>query len=438
MHPAALRKDRVRIATLLLALTLGVSLCIFTTYFITQHTFEQYEESVFKQNMHLAIKYLEQQKSQLEKLSEPLVTSSAEFDLYVQKPDLLRAKMSLISKDDYPIQYAAVFGSDNHPIFGFESVAGKFKEWPANRITIFSQDDSFLDFKSRGGVRSGLVSVQDKLFLIAAKQVISSEKGKVVGALAIVTPWSNEFVRHLEESMDTEITTIELNSPEKIEQHRSILSKMTGSTVWTILYKDNFMTGYLAIYDSMENPVLLLQLKPTHFDHDRTQAQIFRAVGAIVIILIALSAFVFSKYRTLMREGRKFESAMKESDDRIKSLLQTIPGYVSWLDKDLKYIGVSQKLAEALGKEPEDFVGRRVGTIVKDGTKDFHENILKVAHGKNGSHAFKHELMTKDGKKDVVTVVQAFRDRQESVIVGIDVTEVQVHTEIPTQQKKSA
>lgn len=50
-----------------------------------------------------------------------------------------------------------------------------------------------------------------------------------------------------------------------------------------------------------------------------------------------------------------------KKEGSLRNILDAIPGYVSWVSKDLNYLGANKNLAKAYNIEPEDFVGKPVG-----------------------------------------------------------------------------
>src|SRR3989304_3614078 len=46
---------------------------------------------------------------------------------------------------------------------------------------------------------------------------------------------------------------------------------------------------------------------------------------------------------------------------RLKAVLDAIPGYVSWVSSDLRYLGANKALCDSLGLSEREIVGRQVG-----------------------------------------------------------------------------
>ena len=61
---------------------------------------------------------------------------------------------------------------------------------------------------------------------------------------------------------------------------------------------------------------------------------------------------------------KKKKVAKKSTDGdykRLQAVLEAIPGYVSWVSSDLKYLGVNKNLADSLQINPKDIIGKDVG-----------------------------------------------------------------------------
>ncbi|GFZ99513.1 hypothetical protein [Okeania sp. KiyG1] len=56
----------------------------------------------------------------------------------------------------------------------------------------------------------------------------------------------------------------------------------------------------------------------------------------------------------------KKDSIVTETDEQLQTLLEAIPGLVSWISSDLYYLGVNKHLAEIYKLSPEQFIGKRL------------------------------------------------------------------------------
>ena len=55
------------------------------------------------------------------------------------------------------------------------------------------------------------------------------------------------------------------------------------------------------------------------------------------------------------------EQALRSAKDQLEAVLDAVPGVVSWISRDLRYLGVNRQLAQMFEAEPENFVGKDIG-----------------------------------------------------------------------------
>ncbi|MDY7021298.1 MAG: PAS domain-containing protein, partial [Cyanobacteriota bacterium] len=60
---------------------------------------------------------------------------------------------------------------------------------------------------------------------------------------------------------------------------------------------------------------------------------------------------------------REAHSAMSASRDQLEAVLNAVPGLVSWISSDLRYLGVNKHLAQAYNVPAEEFMGKEVGFL---------------------------------------------------------------------------
>ena len=69
------------------------------------------------------------------------------------------------------------------------------------------------------------------------------------------------------------------------------------------------------------------------------------------------------------------EEALQEATDQLRAVLDAVPGLISWISSDLRYIGVNKHLATSFKLSPESFVGQEINFLEKG--SNFGELIRK-------------------------------------------------------------
>jgi C4-dicarboxylate-specific signal transduction histidine kinase len=120
----------------------------------------------------------------------------------------------------------------------------------------------------------------------------------------------------------------------------------------------------------------------------------------------------------------------KQTDARIRALaserqaiLDAIPGYVSWVGRDLTYRGANQALAEAFGLSPTDFEGKPIG--FRGGV---HKGKLEsiMAEFFSGDKQFLQTEIIFDfpsGPSPFLLSAKKYHHNQKAVLIAIDLTE---------------
>ena len=115
------------------------------------------------------------------------------------------------------------------------------------------------------------------------------------------------------------------------------------------------------------------------------------------------------------------EEALQQAKDQLQAVLDAVPGLVSWISSDLRYLGVNRHLANNLHLPPEEFVGQEIG--FKDNNSPFSEFIREFFE--SSASATSQELTTNiDGhSRSYLVVAQKYHQDQAAVSVGIDITQ---------------
>ncbi|MGD1805844.1 EAL domain-containing protein [Dapis sp. BLCC M126] len=110
---------------------------------------------------------------------------------------------------------------------------------------------------------------------------------------------------------------------------------------------------------------------------------------------------------------------ISEADERLQTLLEAIPGLVSWISSDLHYLGVNRHLAKIYNMAPEEFIGKNIGFLSGDDT-DFTKFVRNFFA--SNATVIVHEMSSAVGQ--YLIVAQKYNQGQAACTVGIDITEL--------------
>ncbi len=121
-------------------------------------------------------------------------------------------------------------------------------------------------------------------------------------------------------------------------------------------------------------------------------------------------------------ERKEAEEALRQARDQLQAVLDAMPGAVSWISSDLRYLGCNRYLAEALDLAPEAVVGRAVGFLgtspeLSEFARDFFANPDREASREIDSREADGSI------RRYLVVARKYHHDQAAVFAGIDITE---------------
>ncbi len=126
-----------------------------------------------------------------------------------------------------------------------------------------------------------------------------------------------------------------------------------------------------------------------------------------------------------LSERIEVQEALQQANDQLQTILEAVPGIVSWISSDLRYLGVNHHLAKLHGLSPSAFVGQDIGFLGV--SSDFHSFVVEF-FADDATETVK-ELTAKvktDGGQSAghyLIVAQKYDRGNAACLVGIDITE---------------
>ncbi|MEC4802865.1 MAG: PAS domain S-box protein [Jaaginema sp. PMC 1079.18] len=120
-------------------------------------------------------------------------------------------------------------------------------------------------------------------------------------------------------------------------------------------------------------------------------------------------------------QRRLAERRLREAKDQLQAILEAVPGIVSWISSDLRYLGVNRHLAGLYGIRPEAFVNKDIGFL---GTGSEFNRFVRDFFTSPHSDSYREVSAQVQGKpKNYLVVAQKYDRDRAAFIVGIDITE---------------
>ncbi|MEC4865233.1 MAG: transporter substrate-binding protein [Jaaginema sp. PMC 1078.18] len=120
-------------------------------------------------------------------------------------------------------------------------------------------------------------------------------------------------------------------------------------------------------------------------------------------------------------EHQQAVRTLQSTRDQLQAILDAVPGIVSWISSDLRYLGVNRHLAQTFGLPCENFVGKDIGFLqassdFKDFVRDFfRSNVTETLHEITAT--------VSDNPRSYLIAAQKYDEGRAAFTVGIDITE---------------
>ncbi|WP_293131252.1 PAS domain S-box protein [Microcoleus sp. bin38.metabat.b11b12b14.051] len=123
---------------------------------------------------------------------------------------------------------------------------------------------------------------------------------------------------------------------------------------------------------------------------------------------------------TDISDRKRSEEALQEATDQLRAVLDAVPGLISWVSSDLRYIGVNQHLATSFKRSPESFVGQEINFLDKGST--FGQLIRNFFDSSSQQTSQEIDVEINGFTRNYLIVAQKYHQGTAAVSVGIDIT----------------
>lgn len=139
-----------------------------------------------------------------------------------------------------------------------------------------------------------------------------------------------------------------------------------------------------------------------------------------VAIAVQQSEF-YQQAQTELAERKQVEAELRSAKDQLQAILEAVPGIVSWISSDLRYLGVNRHLARTFNLPPEVFVGQEIGFLQ---TSSEFDRFIRDFFASPAADAC-CEVSARVGGSDrtFLIVAQKYDQDQAAFTIGIDITE---------------
>ena len=115
------------------------------------------------------------------------------------------------------------------------------------------------------------------------------------------------------------------------------------------------------------------------------------------------------------------ENALRTSQDRFQAILDAVPGIVSWIGSDFRYLGVNHRLAGLFNLSPENFVGRDIGFL--GSSSEFNDFVREFFASPKLESAREVFARVRGEERSYLIVTRKYDRDRAAFFLGIDITE---------------
>ncbi|MBO0348223.1 PAS domain-containing protein [Phormidium pseudopriestleyi FRX01] len=120
-------------------------------------------------------------------------------------------------------------------------------------------------------------------------------------------------------------------------------------------------------------------------------------------------------------ERKQAESDLHNANEQLQAVLNAVPGLVSWVSSDLRYLGVNRHLAAAFQMPVDSFADRPVGFLQT--SPKFSEMVQDFFASPELTQSTEITLDSKGETRSYLVVSQKYHKGTKAVFIGIDISD---------------
>jgi PAS domain S-box-containing protein len=189
------------------------------------------------------------------------------------------------------------------------------------------------------------------------------------------------------------------------------------AVVWQEHYHQVKQKGYLrfqSCHQKKNKQIIPVEVSESYLDPDSTEENI-----QLEDLELPLICWLVRDIRT----QKAAHSAITASRDQLEAVLNAVPGLVSWIGSDLRYLGVNKHLAQAYNVPAEEFVGREVGFLQT--SPEFNQFVYQFFENPKWVDSKEITANVQSLPRTYLIVAQKYQRGKAAVFVGLDITQRQ-------------
>ncbi len=120
-------------------------------------------------------------------------------------------------------------------------------------------------------------------------------------------------------------------------------------------------------------------------------------------------------------DRKQAAQALQETNEQLHAVLDAVPGLVSWVGADLRYLGVNQHLANAFNLPSHSFIGQKIGFM--ENSSKFYDLVPEFFATSESTISTEMNIPFQQEYRNYLIVGQKYNQGQKAVFVGLDISE---------------
>ena len=131
---------------------------------------------------------------------------------------------------------------------------------------------------------------------------------------------------------------------------------------------------------------------------------------------------------------KQAELELQQAKEQLLAVLDAVPGYVSWISAQGRYLGVNRQLADSFNLSPDAFIGKELGFLKN--SPEFTEFMTQFLASSVQTDRQVIEVQVNGSTRSYLIAAQKYHQSTMAVSVGIDITEGKQAEEALKAQKE--
>lgn len=409
---------------LLITISLGLGVVLFVgamgIYRYTLYRYEDLDRIEVEEN---ALR-ISNTLTQFNKVLESKVTDWARWNeayefVLTQNQDFIDANVTAQSFKGFKISGAAFLDADLNVIgvWALDNQQNLKKIATPPNFTL--PHNPIIKQSKENQIRSGLGTLEGNPVFISAASVEDGSGNNVFQGRLV-------FFRYIDSSLIDELK-FQILYPTSIESRfqDGSTKPISGKNVITFFHEEAIAEIPLISLEGDQVAIVksVLPRRIAIFGRDAAGLIFVVLTGLMIACFVALYAFFrFSGVNKDFNELLYAHKDLAEKEAYQAALIASVPGYVSWFDKELNYEGVNERLAKDFGVPATEFIGKKAGFLDASMSPYIHDVLLAFSNSDQTSMQTESFLTAKESTKKFLLCLEKFSD-SKIVCVGIDVSE---------------